>query len=773
MNRIIQSFKGFTNVILISYIYLFIIRFIQLIWMDVSLFDAFVGLWSDLLKMNVLLFVMIIPFALMYHKSEINVIIIFKFLVFIFFFTGMPLWVYFFNEGELLNPWMHDCSFITTYSKSFEHDLPANFAVFLIFAVILFFHIYILRNKSLKTGKWVAVFSVIFLIVSIPLRIEQIYSFNKDEMNTAIKNPVFYTYGKQINCIIGIDDNESQLTGNELLRSKYAEEQFLMPEEYPLLRTMPEIENGLSDYFSSQTKDDPDIVFLLLDGLYNEFTREIFGVKFMPFLSSLADSSLYWDQHFSVSKSAQNFIPAFLAGLPHAENGFSNQLVIPHHFSVVNILHDNGYTGNFYTAQWAWEQSLEKYFTQNRVQFIYDADDYPENTPRVLVGDDQYHWGVSDKFLFDQYFEMKNQNPHEKTVDLIYSKGIRSPFSVHDPLPYQNWIDSLIRTESNTSNAEHFELYKPYYTALLFADAQLKSFFERYSQLPGFDNTIFIITGSNPVPEFPYTVRLREYKVPLLIYSPMMKQPVKFDHFTTHFDFYHSFLDWMNEQYDMKIPEFTTSFGFDLLNKDVSKERIIPLMDGNNKIFRTYSPEYIIWDEDNLHKTEKPFEPLNDEMSRRFKPSLTDYREAYLNYNSTVKNQVIPDSLFFDFFDFSIIDELKFDKKLVRTEFNDLIESMRLENSDHYIDIEIKQPEVSLEEVYLVTEIRNENDSILEWKSYGIPDQNKDYGVKTTLPEQNDDYENLKLKTFIWNQSPVPYSYEAIEIRIYKNKEPE
>jgi hypothetical protein len=722
--------------------------------------------------MSFILFFLLIPCAIFYRRPNIGIITVFQLIVFLFLSTGLPLWVYFFDAGALLNPYNFDCSLIKTYSKSFEHDLFATFALFLIFTVVLFFHHYLLRKKNQQIHSILAIFIAIVLVISIPVRIELITSDSTHFKEENVRNPVFFTYGKQINCLIGIEDKESILTGDELLQSKFPDADFIMSEEFPLLRKMPEMPGDLTQFFDTTSDGkNPNIVFLLLEGLYNGFTSDIFGHNFMPFFSSFSDSSLYWNNHYSVSKGAQNFVPGLLGGLPHSEKGFSENLVIPHHFSVVNVLHHNDYKGSFFTAQWSWENSLDKFFTQNRVQYIFDADDYPQQTPRVLLGEDKYFWGVSDRFLFDQYFRYKEnmKTNSKKSLDIIYSKGIRSPFSVHDAADYEAKMDSLISKETNTENAEHFNVYKPYYQTLLYTDDLLESFFKQYQDIAGYENTIFVITGSNPVPEFPYTVRLTEYQVPLVIWSPLLKSKKRFYHVTTHWDFYHSFAGLMSEKYGLKFPEYTHSMGYSLLNEEIVPSKTVPLMDGDNKIYRMYSPEFIIWDEGNLHKTTKPFVPLEKEILENHKSSLENYRDAYLEYNKNASQSLLPDSLFFGFFNQTIIKELNLDGKLIRTEYNDLIEQMELENDDHYIDITIKNPDVSLEEVFLITEIRNQQDSILQWNSYGIPMQNRDYGIKTTLPQQVDKNNQLRLKVFIWNQSPVPYSYEGIEIRVYKS----
>ena len=57
------------------------------------------------------------------------------------------------------------------------------------------------------------------------------------------------------------------------------------------------------------------------------------------------------------------------------------------------------------------------------------------------------------------------------------------------------------------------------FASVLFADDALRLYFEQASQLPGYDNTIFIITGDHLLPELRVDIRIERYQVPLIVYS--------------------------------------------------------------------------------------------------------------------------------------------------------------------------------------------------------------------------------------------------------------
>jgi hypothetical protein len=68
----------------------------------------------------------------------------------------------------------------------------------------------------------------------------------------------------------------------------------------------------------------------------------------------------------------------------------------------------------------------------------------------------------------------------------------------------------------------------------MFSDDCLKDFFKKYSKRAEYNNTIFFIMGDHHIGSFPSTNGLDDYHVPLIVYSPMLKQPKKFYSINTH-----------------------------------------------------------------------------------------------------------------------------------------------------------------------------------------------------------------------------------------------
>jgi tetratricopeptide (TPR) repeat protein len=76
----------------------------------------------------------------------------------------------------------------------------------------------------------------------------------------------------------------------------------------------------------------------------------------------------------------------------------------------------------------------------------------------------------------------------------------------------------------------------------------------QYSLRPDFANTIFIITGDHRIIPIPSATKLDRYHVPLIVYSPMVKQPVKFSSVSSHLDVTPTILAYLKANNALRVP---------------------------------------------------------------------------------------------------------------------------------------------------------------------------------------------------------------------------
>ncbi|MBT8320575.1 MAG: LTA synthase family protein, partial [Eudoraea sp.] len=100
----------------------------------------------------------------------------------------------------------------------------------------------------------------------------------------------------------------------------------------------------------------------------------------------------------------------------------------------------------------------------------------------------------------------------------------------------------------------------------------------KYSTLPEFQHTLFVITGSHNVTELPSADELHRYKVPLFMYSPMIKKAMTMKSLVSHADITPSLLQMLHKSHAIDIPEQVAWLGDGLTGERVfQKQKTIPL----------------------------------------------------------------------------------------------------------------------------------------------------------------------------------------------------
>jgi hypothetical protein len=145
---------------------------------------------------------------------------------------------------------------------------------------------------------------------------------------------------------------------------------------------------------------------------------------------------------------------------------------------------------------------------------------------------------------------------------------------------------------------------------------------------------------------------------------------------------------------------------------------------------------------------------------------------AFKEVNSVASQNLVPDSLFFDFLDYVLLDDIMLRGGTFRREYVDIIEEIPLEKGyRYYLDAAFVNPRISLEEVYLVYEVTDGQGNSLIWKNFGIPDSGREgFGVKETIFTETLAAEGMQLRVFLWNESPVPYHLDQARITLYRSK---
>ena len=539
-------------------------------------------------------------------------------------------------------------------------------------------------------------------------------------------------------------------------------------EEYPLLsKTNNEDVLGA---FIKKTDSLPNIVIILVEGLGNRFIGNYLDVQFMPFLTELASKSLYWDNTLSTTERSFGAIPSILASSPHGEKGFAFTGSELYHLSLLNILGKYDYYSTFFYGQPGWFDDVENFFIRNGANRIEHAYTYPEKYEKIVV--DGYFWGYNDKELVRRTLEVIDSLPISPRLDFIYTGSMHSPFIICETSKYDALVEKAIASTSK-NNKEFIKKYKTFFATTFFTDDAIKMLIDGYRERPGFENTIFIITGDHNINNIPPRSELDIYHVPLIIYSPLLKQPKIFHSVNSHWDIVPSLLAFLNNCYGVKNPTENAFMGkiLDTCSQFQSTHPIM-FMTAERTMTDILFKDYLLR-KNQLYKVGKDFriQPIqNDSMQSLLKALLFDFN--VLNRFPCDNNRLIPEQLYWEYATITPI-VLPFKKDYhvnVQEEFCNIIsQELLLRKGWYYFDFSAKNYVSSGSNApCLVVEVRNKtsNESVL-WHCLNLADENGKihflFSVDSIQPS-----DDLIFNAYFWNKDKGSLSILSGNSTLYR-----
>ncbi|MES2331659.1 MAG: sulfatase-like hydrolase/transferase [Bacteroidota bacterium] len=330
---------------------------------------------------------------------------------------------------------------------------------------------------------------------------------------------------------------------------------------YPFLHLSDSTKDVLSPFFT-QSKTPPNIIIVLVEGLGRAFTNNgAYLGNFTPFIDSLSEKSLYWENFLSEGGRTFAVLPSLLSSLPFATNGF-NELGanMPKHLSLLNLLRKNGYNTSFYYGGDSHFDNMDIFMQRGNISAINDEKTFPPGYTK-MPGQNGFSWGYGDKELFRRFFDTKN-NPQQPYLSVVLTVSTHNPFLINDQETYlQRFESRMTQLGFPEEIKKQNRNYNKQYASILFTDDAVRDFIDQYKKRPDFANTVFLITGDHRMPEIPMSTRIDRYHVPLLIYSPLLKRTAKFSSISTHFDITPSLVAWLKKSYKLNMPDTVSWVG--------------------------------------------------------------------------------------------------------------------------------------------------------------------------------------------------------------------
>ena len=442
--------------------------------------------------------------------------------------------------------------------------------------------------------------------------------------------------------------NKHEFTFNAVASSPEGNPFTYINPEYPFLHqeTTPDV---LGEYLNLG-KTPPNIVLIIVESLGRAYSgQNAYLGSFTPFLDSLMQKSLYWENCLSTSGRTFQVLPTTLASLPFGEHGFAElEDKMPDHLSLISILKKQaGYSSSFVYGGEAEFDKMDAFLNRQGIDQIIDSRKFGSDYTKLPASASDFSWGFGDHEIFRRYLEDLKAKPDTPRMDVMLTLAMHSPFIVTNQEYYNRKFAERLDGLKLSDKIKSFDQqYVKQLASVLYFDESIRYFFNEFSKTKEFTNTIFIITGDHRMPEIPISTQIDRFHVPLVIYSPMLKKTEKFSSIVTHFDIAPSIIAMLNRAKYIKRPTVASWIGHGLDNSvDFQSLQTYPLMRNKNEIldllsagqFLSNQTAYQIAPDLNIEPQE------NDNRQKQLKEELDNFIRK--NNYACKNNKLIPDSL--------------------------------------------------------------------------------------------------------------------------------
>ena len=247
----------------------------------------------------------------------------------------------------------------------------------------------------------------------------------------------------------------------------------------------------------------PNVVLLIVESLGREYLGSLNDATgYMPFIDSLCGHSLVMTNSYANAERSNKSMCAILAGIPSfTDDAFMNTAYGGNAVEGLGTrMKTLGYNTSFFHGGINGEYKFDSFTRACGFDRYFGKDEF---------GDDRFydgHWGIYDE-EFLQFAAQRMSTMPEPFCAGIFTLTTHDPF----PIPARYKGRFPVGTQS-------------IHESLGYADMAIRRFFERASQEPWFNNTLFIITADhtfkyNDHPAW-YMNPAGRFAVPILMHAP-------------------------------------------------------------------------------------------------------------------------------------------------------------------------------------------------------------------------------------------------------------
>lgn len=330
--------------------------------------------------------------------------------------------------------------------------------------------------------------------------------------------------------------------------------------EYPFYRKA-NYEDVLGDYLQKTDNElPPNFVFIILEGFGQSLTgQELPTISLTPFIDSLKREGLYWKNCLATTQRTFGVLPAVFSSVPQGEKGFAHFFsTLPLHNSLLNDMKKNNYHVSYFYGGCHDFDRYDTYLKTNELDYIFlPKIDVIDSTMYKIMNENN-RWGLDDEELFDCAMQYKDtSNVKVPYTDIYMTLTTHEPFLFPDIEKYEKMIEEIVHDSKTVSAAEKNLILKNLniFACYLYMDQSVKKLFNYYRSKPEFNNTIFVITGDHRTSFFHTGNEIRKYNVPLIVYSPLLKESKEMNAVVSHLNITPTINAYLSNNYQYNVDE--------------------------------------------------------------------------------------------------------------------------------------------------------------------------------------------------------------------------
>lgn len=807
IKEIVQQFAFMSVLFFIATFLLRIFSFFQIksqVIIDLPFFEYMVGYIYDTLMITLICSIIMVPFIIGYCLSKKVTKTVFSVLIMLYTITNIILIEYLCIMQTPLDQIVYTYSIEET-GNIITSSVKIQFGT-IIFTLVSLGSSLALCIMAFKKRAWFGIKTSCVIVLAILL-------CNFINRNCIIESEKFYN--THINFLFSTNQQayaynkistykkslrKDNITNSDIM-SAIKTHSLLFPQQtytninYPFTRLAndPDVLGS----FITKTSDSlpPNIVFLIIEG----FGRNLTGIdestiSFTPFIDSLATNGLFWPNCVSTAERTFGVLPAIMISAPYGEHAFGNKWnPFPRHNSILKDFSLNGYKTSFFSGGSSSFREQNDLLIANKVEYIMQPQlDTASANYKELS--EHHRWGLDDAETFAQAINYKKSSTHRPFIDIYLTLTTHEPFKCPNESYYYNMVDEMVEKHNfkNKVEKERIVKNKNIFACFLYTDNCVRNLIAEYKKLGLLNNTLFVICGDHRMCPLNNGNPIRKYHIPLIIYSPLIKEPREMRGVVSHLDIAPSINSYLKNNYAYKTSnecqwvgqsfDTTTQFRcnkkhlFMLNNRDIVEFLCDTFYIADNRLFRVY---------DNLVTKQIENDSLLTKMKSLLESEKLLYKHVvqhdYLTPTQTHQSPINTQKYDFDKntllnVETKEINENKVGYVAKTTEFTPLCKYFNIDKKYYDIQLDIKfdykYVSNSQKPSLFIFTIKNNNEHIIYHKVPIAPSNIKSDSTMNTFVHRgilmlnNRDIANCKTEIYIWNNTKNELIFDNVSVEI-------